>query len=100
MFSVGCHNPNLSFIPKRIFLNSTLDINGRIVLRFPALIFLLFDFISLVALSRCFPFHPNNVSVHSASGRRKPSAAKQLCTEIAQKAAFISVAARPGGDDF
>lgn len=50
-----------------------------------ALTFPLFDFISLVALSRCFPFHPNNVSVHSASSRGKPFARQTTvrgdCTE-------------------
>lgn len=60
------------------------------------LIFLLFDFISLVALSCCSPFVP----VYSASSCRSLSPAKLLCTETAQKAAFISVAARPGGKEF
>lgn len=68
--------------------------------KFRTLILPLFYFISLVALSCCFPFHPDKVSVHSASGRQKPLARQTTVTKIAQTAAFISVTAHPVDDRF
>lgn len=68
--------------------------------RFRALIFLSFHFMPLVqspAVSLCTQTMSLFILLPAAESL---SPAKQLSTEIAQKAAFISVAARPGGDEF